>query len=61
MDKNRTEGTKQQAKGWTKEKSGQVTGDRQRELEGRAEKERGKSRKEAGKSEEHHRTTPRHH
>lgn len=50
MDKNRTEGTKHEIKGATKEAVGKVTGNHSRELSGNIEKNAGKVQKEIGKA-----------
>jgi uncharacterized protein YjbJ (UPF0337 family) len=48
MDKNRIEGVAKQVKGSVKEAIGKMTGDKQVELEGVAEKNLGKAQAKAG-------------
>ncbi|GAA0916833.1 CsbD family protein [Luteibacter anthropi] len=48
MDKNRIDGSVKQAKGSIKEAIGKITGDKQTELEGAAEKNLGKVQRKAG-------------
>ncbi|AOK31258.1 general stress protein CsbD [Burkholderia singularis] len=50
MDKNRIEGKLKQVKGSVKEALGKVTGDRQTEAEGLAEKTAGKLQEKAGEA-----------
>lgn len=50
MDRNRIEGAAHQVKGATKEALGKMTGDRQTEAEGAAEKLAGKAQTAAGKA-----------
>jgi uncharacterized protein YjbJ (UPF0337 family) len=50
MDKDRKEGTKHEVKGAVKEGVGKLTGDHQKEAEGKVEKHVGKSEKEMGKA-----------
>lgn len=48
MDKNRIEGTTKQVKGSVKEAIGKLTGDRETEAEGAAEKTVGKAQRKVG-------------
>ena len=50
MDKDRVKGTKNQAAGSAKETVGKVTGDKETEAKGKAQKVGGKVQREAGKA-----------
>jgi len=49
MDKDRIEGKKEQAKGFIKEKAGQLTNDAELEAEGKVDRAAGKVREGVGK------------
>ena len=50
MDKNRIDGTAKQVKGSVKETIGKLTGNKQTQLEGTAEKQLGKAQAKAGEA-----------
>jgi uncharacterized protein YjbJ (UPF0337 family) len=53
MDKNRTQGAKREFKGTVKEVTGNVTGDKSKEVAGNIEKNTGKAQKHVGQAADH--------